>query len=442
MPTLGTMLRLPSAGPGPLVSTPRRLAATLPRLAAVLVPAYVPRTSDTRRRLGAVLIAAVLGAFAITDVAGAPIVGLLWAAHGAVLGVLFGLAWRARASAQRAALLGLVAGAMLTFPRWSSSGWAAVAQAVSTGAVCMVAAQFTRHATGREAGAPTLRRALCTADYPLVAAAALATPCVWLSAALGPRGVWAAGAAATFGGCLLASARVGRGPAARGGHLATAALVMLWVSAALMPLVVRDPRTGGIVTAVAAAVSLVVAARLGRGSADRRMERAAIVAGAPALALAAGALLSVDGSGAGAVWSGAWLALSLLAGHVAAQVDGRVEWAARIAWRRLGPWAAALAVTAEIARAMIAGEVPEPWRALAAFAAARVGAELYHAHRAHVRALRASGAAQPRVLGAERTDGEPAGGYIRRPWQPPRAACSTPAQWSAPSSAWPTKSSN
>lgn len=459
-PTLvGTVRLLPAlSSSAALVRTwpARARARGLLRLPDVLVPAHTPRTSVTRRRLGAVLIAGALGSFAVGGLGGVAVPNGGWnvatapalsalglaAAEGVVLGVLLGLAWRHRASVLRAASLGVVSGATLATAGAWATGVLDLASAVVTAAACVAAARLAQHSVrqrhdGRDSA---VRGVVCAADYPLVGAVALCTPVVWLASALGGPGVWAAVPLAAFGGALLATVRVSRGPAARGGVLATCALVAGWAAVVTAPLAAADLSTGVAAVAIAVGTGVAVGARLRTRVSDRRFEQRAIGIAVPAFVAAGSALVVTAPANAGGTWLGAYLGLALVAGYVGAEARGRTEWAARVAWRRLAPGTAAAAVLAEVARAVATEDDARPWRAVAAFAAARVGATLYHAHRAHVRALRLAGVA-PGVEGVANVSDDD-GGYIRRPWQPPPAACSTRARWTARSSAWPTRSSN
>ena len=318
----------------------RARARGLLRLPDVLVSAHTPRPSVTRRRLGAVLIVGALGSFAVAGLGHGTVTAGGWsvaaapnrlaepglaAAEGVVLGVLLGLAWRHRASVTRAAALGAVSGAVLaTVGAWST-GMLDPTSALVTMVACVAAAWLARHSVrpGHDGRDSAVRGVVCAADYPLVGAVALCTPVAWLASALGAPGVWAAIPLAAFGGALLATVRASRGPAARGGVVATCTLVVAWAAVATAPLAARDLSAGVVAVALAVGAGVAVGAWLRAHVSDRRFEQRALGLAAPALVAAGSALVVTAPAGIEGAWTGAYLGFALVAGYAGAEARGR-----------------------------------------------------------------------------------------------------------------------
>jgi hypothetical protein len=458
-----------------------RRAAPAPLLALERIPPL----RRTRRRLGIALVgyAAALSVLAAASAAPlrwpespelrwslAPALTVLLALQGAVLGAMLAYARRRRGNARLGLLLGAALGATLALLRFAQQAVlqplaplpAAVGAAVA--AVLVTALLRRWHARRAIAG-------LLALDYPLVGAAYLALPVLWLGAQR-PEGAgppWEALAVALFGGSLAASVRASRGAAARGGVPGTVLLVSGVAAAAALPLGLRAPWSllGG-----AAVVGLLAAAhapRFDAESTERRFERRALRRAIPLLGLAILLLVTAPLLAPGADWSDAWtggwhgtlwlrvpdhaarLALlelagaATLAGYVAAEWRARLEEPRRHVWHRLAPWAIGVVAAAEVVRGFLPGDTAQLVRGLAALAAVRAGVALYHLQRDHVRALVQVGRGASRVLAIPvEGRGSPSArpGYIGRSWHSNTPSSSTRAPWSAPSSAWPTRSSS
>lgn len=435
------------------------------RPAALLPP---PSIRGTRRHLGRLVVLALVIALLLVSLVahplGSPVVVelragdaaavVLAALQGAALGVPWALArWR-RSLWRGALLLGLATGAALEVVHvaqgWPAA-WLAPLAAGAGAAVVAWAVNRRLRARGRGRGVA----AALALDHPLLGAAHLALVALWLAASrLGERdgapALAALGLLAAFGGALVAAVRASRGSGARGGRRWSAMVVAAWVVAGIAPLLVVRPVEGGAVATAAAVVAVVVGSWRPGALADRRLERPALRRALPLLFahLGAGALSApFDGARAPAVRlalpagdPGALLgaaALAALVGYVAAEWRGRREEGERALWRAVATGLVPLALVAEGARAWTSGGA-SAGRAALLVLALRGGVALYARQRAHVRALVVAGRLQ-RVAG-----GPPAraAGYIRRSCHPTPTSCSTRAPSSAPSSAWPTRSSS
>jgi hypothetical protein len=453
--------------------------------APLLAPERVPPLRVTRRRLGVALVGytAALGVLAAASAAPlrwpespdvawtlAPAAAATLLAQGAVLGALLAYARRRAGNGRRGLALGAALGAVLALVGLTQEEvlrpLAVVPAALGGASAAMTVTLLVRRWHARRAIAGIL-----ALDYPLVGAAYLALPALWLGAqrptAGGPP--WEALAFALFGGSLAASVRASRGAAARGGVAGTVLLVAGGAAAAAMPFGMRAP---GAWLAGAAIVGLLAAAHAPRfdpGAVERRFERRALRRASPLLGLALALLIAAPLVAPGASWTDAWavrwratpwlhvpdvaarLALlelvgaATLAGYVAAEWRARLEEPRRHVWRRLAPWAVGVIVAAESVRAFIPGDAAQLVRALVALGAVRAGVALYHLQRDHVRALVqvGRGASRVRTVAVEGR-GSPSArpGYIGRSWHPNTPSSSTRAPWSAPSSAWPTRSSS
>jgi hypothetical protein len=380
----------------------------------------VERPSVTRERLGRVLALLLVAGFAAAAAVGRAAPGVDAAAPGwplamigvgqaLALGALIGTSHRHRRRWSPATAGAVAAAAALALARLDlDEGAAAWPGAAALGALAAIACAWAAGESARFARRPHAAGAvthLVAADYPLVGLVWLTTAAVWLLAADAGdlRGTAATACAALFGGSLLASVRASRGPAARGGGLATAALVGAWAAVAVTPLAVHAPGQAFACAATVAAIAGGTAPWLGATVRERRFEQRALVRAAPALA---GAVVlawtgRLSGQGLGS-WDGAVLwptmdggfaayaALGAVVGYAAAELRSRRREPRGEAWRRLSPDARLLVVSAELARAVLGG-APNLWHALAALAAARLGAALYHSYREHVQALRAAG---------------------------------------------------
>ncbi|MGZ8469284.1 MAG: hypothetical protein ACXW61_07345 [Gemmatirosa sp.] len=450
-----------------------------------MAPERIPPLRRTRRRLGVALVGYTAGLGVLAAASSAPlrwpespdvqwslapaVAGLL-ALQGAVLGALLAYARRRAGNARRGLALGAVLGAALELVRLAQDAVlrplapTPAALGAALAAVFVTALLRRWHARRAIAGILAL-------DYPLVGAAYLALPVLWLGAQRPAGGgpPWEALAFALFGGSLAASVRASRGVAARGGVPGTALLVAGVAAAAALPLGVREPRPWLVGAAVVGLLAAAHAPRFDPGAAERRFEQRALRRALPLLALAivllVAAPLLVPAEHWSEAWTGAWratpwlhvpdhgarLALlelvgaATLAGYVAAEWRARLEEARRHVWRRLAPWAIGAIAAAEAVRGLVPGDAAQLARALVALAAVRAGVALYHLQRDHVRALVQVGQGASRVLTvAIEGRGSPSTrpGYIGRSWHPNTPSSSTRAPWSAPSSAWPTRSSS
>jgi hypothetical protein len=396
----------------------------------VVVP--VERHHVTRERLGRALAALATAAFALAALAsradfGAGHAPALWAeaivalARGVVLGAVVGVTHRHRRGRSWAAVGAAVTAATVTAivlvpsPTWEQErAWLHTVGLAALSAVACARASVVGARVARGASASAALSRLLVADYPLVGLVGLITPALWLLAAqaVDLAGVAAAACLALFGGSLLASVRASRGPAARGGAPATAAAVAVWTATSAAPLIALEPAATLALIGVMTLVAGTTAHWLGPTMHDRRFERRALVRGAPALAgaLVLGTLAPnaadarfADPLDLVAAWPtldgalGAYAGLALVAGYAAAELRSRAEEPAPILWRRIAPWVALGAAVAEGTRAALGAGAPTVWRGLLAFAAARLGAALFSAHRDHVRALLAAGRTRPAV---------------------------------------------
>jgi hypothetical protein len=453
--------------------------------APLLAPERVPPLRVTRRRLGVVLVGYTAGIGVLAAASAAPLrwpeapdVGWSLApalaaarfAQGAVLGALLAYARRRAGNARLGLALGAALGAVLALVGLAQEEvlrpLPVVPAALGGAAAAVATALLLRRWHARRALA-----GLLALDYPLVGAAYLALPVLWLGAQRPVEGglPWEALAFALFGGSLAASVRASRGVAARGGVPGTVLLVAGVAAAAALPFGMRAPWPwlGG-----AAVVGLLAAAhapRLDPGAAERRFERRALGRALPLLALAIALLVAAPVLAPAAHWSeglgGAWRATAglrvadhaarlallelvgaaTLTGYVAAEWRARLEEPRRHVWRQLAPWAAGLVAATELLRGFLPSDATQLVRALVTLGAVRAGVALYHLQRDHVRALVqvGQGASRVRALVVEGR-GSPSArpGYIGRSWHPNTPSSSTRAPWSAPSSAWPTRSSS
>jgi hypothetical protein len=403
---------------GDTVFTPRLVLSATPHGRARVVPAAPVGPRDrphvTRERLGRALIGLTVGAFVLAHPAaywgdepgpGATAAFLtVAAAQGAVVGALLGLSHRHRRTAPWAAVMGALAAAALAW--WYGFGAAVPAEAGSAVAAAAALAAATlgaRVVRGASTSAAVTR--VLAADYPLVGLVWLATPALWLAAsdAAGAAGAGATACVALFGASVIVSVRASRGSAARGGDAATVAGAGAWALTGATPLAAREPVLAAAIVGLVMTGAWAMARWSGPPNPDRRFEQEALLRASPALVAAALLTLGADAARDertlaaqfvavpavdGAL--GAYAALAVVAGYAGAEWRGRRQERPSRAWRRLSPDARLLVVSAELARAVLGG-APNLWHALAALAAARLGAALYHSYREHVQALRAAG---------------------------------------------------
>jgi hypothetical protein len=421
-----------SISPHILSAAPRRAAhAPQPAPLRVVLPAERPHV--TRRRLGRVLAAVAAAAFTVAGLqpaaeggaasdAARAVVGL---AQGTFIGALLGISHRHRRDSMRAGIVGAAVAAALVLVR--AGGWGAVPApatlalaALAAAACAWTAARGARIGRGTSTSAPVT--GFLAVDYPLMGLVYLCTPALWLlaDAARDSAGAAAATCVALFGGSVLASVRVSRGPAARGGTAGTAALVAGWAVLSMAPLVAREPAATltlvGLVTAVAGATG----PWLGPTARERRFEQRALLRAGPALVGAfAIAVITPSSDPAPDGWEtllrlptpdsalGAYAGLALVAGYAVAELRGRLEGRSAHTWDRLTALAVPLAAAAELARGAVLAGAPSVGRAALALAAARGGAALYRAYRDHAIALRRDGRAHRAVRGRPQVGGSP-----------------------------------